>query len=249
MSGITIRPLHTLNEIHALADLQRSAWVALPDRALVPTHFLRGVSSNGNLLLGAFAGEKVVGFVLGIIGWAEWLSEPTLQVYSATMGVLLEYQSHGVGYQLKMAQRDWALQRGIKLVTWTYDPLLARNAWLNVRKLGVVCGRYYPHYYSPDEDRFHVEWWLESERVKGRLIGQNAAAAYPPDTPTVTVPPDYLTLQRTDPHTAQQIRAQTRHQFTTLFAQGYKVVDFRRGPTESTYILQEFPMDGAHQDG
>lgn len=237
MSGITIRSLHTLDEIHALADLQRSAWVAIPDRELIPSHFLRGASANGNLLLGAVAEGQIVGFVLGIVGWADWLAEPVLQVYSATMGVTLEYQSYGVGYQLKLAQREWALQRGIKLVTWTYDPLLTRNAWLNVGKLGVICGRYLSHFYGPDEDRLHVEWWLESDRVQERLMGQNTA--YPSNTPTIIIPSDYLTIQHTNPHLAQQVRAQTRDQFTTLFTKGYQVVDFLRGETQSSYILQE----------
>lgn len=239
MSGITIRPLHALDEIHALAELQRSAWTAIPDRELIPSHFFRGASVNGNLLLGAIAEGQIIGFVLGIVGWADWLTEPVLQVYSATMGVALDYQSQGVGYQLKLAQREWALQRGIKLVTWTYDPLLARNAWLNVGKLGVICGRYLPHLYGPDEDRLHVEWWLESERVRARLMGQDAAAAHPPDTPTIPIPPDYLALQHTNPHLAQQIREQTRDRFTTLFTKGYQVVDFIRGETQSFYILQE----------
>lgn len=239
MSGITIRPLHTLDEIHALADLQRSAWTAIPDRELIPSHFFRGASVNGNLLLGAIAEEQIIGFVLGIVGWADWLTEPVLQVYSATMGVALDYQSQGVGYQLKLAQREWVLQRGIKLVTWTYDPLLARNAWLNVGKLGVICGRYHPHFYGPDEDRLHVEWWLESERVKARLTGQDAAAAYPPDTPTITIPRDYLALQHTNPRTAQQIRLQTRHQFTTLFMEGYQVVGFERTDDGGCYFLTQ----------
>ena len=245
MSAITIRALTSLDEIHALPDLQRSAWEKIPDRELIPSHLFRGATVNGNLLLGAFAGEQMVGFVLGIMGWADWLNPPVLQLYSATMGVLADYQSHGVGYKLKLAQREWALQRGIKLVTWTYDPLLARNAWLNVGKLGVICGRYHPHFYGPDEDRLHVEWWLESARVRERVEARpRTLTDYPADTITIPVPADYLTLAQTDPSTATLWRTQTRHQFTTLFTAGYQVVDFRRDQTEPVYILQMRENEG-----
>jgi len=240
MSPVSIRSLITLDEIHALADLQRSAWAAIPDRELVPSHLFRGVVANGDLLLGAFLGEELAGFVLGIMGWADWLNQPVLQVYSATMGVLEAYQSHGIGYQLKLAQREWALQRGIKLVTWTYDPLLARNAWLNVGKLGVICGRYHTHFYGPDEDRFHVEWWLESERVQARLADGSRPRRrtdYPTDAITIPIPVDYLALERSDPAAAAQWRTQTRHQFTTLFAAGYQVIDCLREETDTVYIL------------
>lgn len=240
MSPVTIRPLTTLDEIHALADLQRSAWAAIPDRELVPSHLLRGVVANGDLLLGAFLGEELAGFVLGIMGWADWLNPPVLQVYSATMGVLEAYQSHGIGFQLKLAQREWALQRGIKLVTWTYDPLLARNAWLNVGKLGVICGRYHAHFYGPDEDRFHVEWWLESERVQERLGGNSRPRRrtdYPAEAITIPIPHDYLALERADSAAASHWRTQTRQQFTTLFAAGYQVIDCLREEIRTTYIL------------
>ena len=241
MSSITIRPLTSLDEIHALADLQRSAWAAIPDRELVPAHLLRGISANGDLLLGAFLGEQLAGFVMGIMGWADWLNPPVLQVYSATMGVLEAYQSHGIGFQLKLAQREWALQRGIKLVTWTYDPLLARNAWLNVGKLGVICGRYHTHFYGPAEDRFHVEWWLESERVVTRLkdgLRPRTLSDYPADAVIIPIPTDYLALERSAPAAASQWRTQTRHQFTTLFAAGYRVLDFIKEEGTPSYILQ-----------
>lgn len=239
MSAIAIHALTRLEEIRALAVLQKSAWVDIPDREIVPAHLFRGASSNGNLLLGAYDGEQLVGFVLGIMGWADWLNPPVLQLYSATMGVAAAYQSHGLGFQLKLAQREWALQRGIKLVTWTYDPLLARNARLNVGKLGVICGRYYPHFYGPDEDRLHVEWWLESERVQARLAGQPHPFPSPSDTPTIPIPANYLALQQHDPAAAQTWRQQTRHQFTTLFAAGYQVVQFERTGEGGCYFLHK----------
>lgn len=99
---------------------------------------------------------------------------------------------------------------GIQLVTWTYDPLLARNAWLNVGKLGVICGRYHTHFYGQDEDRFHVEWWLESERVGERLAGMRPRTRtdYPATAITIPIPHDYLALERSDPRPRANGRTQ-----------------------------------------
>jgi predicted GNAT superfamily acetyltransferase len=96
------------------------------------------------------------------------------------MGVAPGYQGRGVGYQLKLAQREAVLEQGIDLVTWTYDPLESRNAFLNIRKLGCTCRTYVQDYYGPlsdglsaglPTDRFQVEWWIGSAAVHRRLAG------------------------------------------------------------------------------
>jgi predicted GNAT superfamily acetyltransferase len=102
-------------------------------------------------------------------------------MYSAISGVIPEYQISGVGYQLKMTQRELALKMGIRLVTWTYDPLESRNGYFNVNKLGVVCGRYLRNYHGEmgginaglQTDRFYVEWWLDSGRVESLASGRS----------------------------------------------------------------------------
>jgi predicted GNAT superfamily acetyltransferase len=97
-------------------------------------------------------------------------------MYSVIMGVLPEYQEQGVGYQLKMAQREFALRIGVRLLTWTYDPLESRNARLNISKLGAVCQRYVRDFHGDmgginaglPTDRFHIDWWITSNRVTSR---------------------------------------------------------------------------------
>jgi predicted GNAT superfamily acetyltransferase len=99
-------------------------------------------------------------------------------MYSMEAGVLPDYQSQGVGYQLKLAQRDFALNIGIRLVTWTYDPLESRNGRFNISKLGAVCHSYYRNFHGQlsginaglATDRFEVEWWVTSNRVEGRVV-------------------------------------------------------------------------------
>jgi predicted GNAT superfamily acetyltransferase len=93
-------------------------------------------------------------------------------------GVHPDYRDQGVGYSLKLAQRDHVLAQGLDLVTWTFDPLETRNAQLNFHKLGAICNTYIRNLYGamraainagPPSDRFEVEWWIRSERVEKRL--------------------------------------------------------------------------------
>jgi predicted GNAT superfamily acetyltransferase len=98
-------------------------------------------------------------------------------MYSAIMGVAKAYQGLGIGYRLKLAQREFALRIGVRLVTWTYDPLESRNAYLNFSKLGVICHNYYRNFHGElgginvglPTDRFYVEWWITSNRVNGKI--------------------------------------------------------------------------------
>ena len=97
-------------------------------------------------------------------------------MYSVIAGVLPDYQGQDIGYRLKMAQRDFCLRIGVRLVTWTYDPLESLNARFNVGKLGAVCRHYLRHFHGDmsgrnaglQTDRFEVEWWVTSHRAEAR---------------------------------------------------------------------------------
>jgi predicted GNAT superfamily acetyltransferase len=97
--------------------------------------------------------------------------------------VLPDYRGQQIGYQLKLAQRDYVAAQGVRLITWTYDPLESRNARLNIAKLGAVCNTYRRDVYGDmvdalnaglPSDRFQVDWWITSPRVKERMFGQRA---------------------------------------------------------------------------
>jgi predicted GNAT superfamily acetyltransferase len=139
-------------------------------------------------VLGAFADGRPVGCLISFLGAAaEDENRPAmanLKLYSKRLAVLEAYRDRGIGYQLKLAQRDFAMRRGIRLVTWTFDPLLSRNAHMNIRKLGAVVSRYYVDFYGTDSesltlggssDRLEAEWWLTSHRVEERLKGSRSA--------------------------------------------------------------------------
>jgi predicted GNAT superfamily acetyltransferase len=108
-----------------------------------------------------------------------------LQIVSKRMVVLPEYRNRGLAHKLKLAQRDIAVRQGVRLVTWTFDPLLSTNAHLNIRKLGGVCHEFLEDYYGVDDagglarggnsDRLFVEWWVTSRRVKERVNGDRSS--------------------------------------------------------------------------
>jgi predicted GNAT superfamily acetyltransferase len=167
-----------VDEYRACEEIQRRAWQMPDDLEVVPSHQLIAVVKAGGLVLGAFDGDRLVGFVYGFPGLT---GQGKVRHYSHMMGVLPECQRRGIGLQLKTAQREAVLAQGIELITWTYDPLQSRNANLNVARLGAVCRTYYRDLYGPltdglnnvlPTDRFEVEWWIAGERVARRLEGE-----------------------------------------------------------------------------
>lgn len=176
---IVIRPLTTLAEMATVERLQKIIW-QIDDSEVTPVHALHAIQDNGGLLAGAFDGDEMVGFVLGIIGLTGRDGKPAaerLKLYSMEAGVLPAYQSQGVGYRLKLAQRDFALGLGLDLITWTYDPLESRNGRFNIGKLGAVCNIYRRNFHGElsginaglATDRFEVAWPIGDERVEKRL--------------------------------------------------------------------------------
>jgi predicted GNAT superfamily acetyltransferase len=184
---ITFRDLTTLEEFAAVVQLERDIWGPGYDE-VVPVPILAVSVHSGGILIGAFDGElthlaprtphlapsNMIGFVYSLPGIKD--GRPTQ--WSHMAGVLPEYQSRGLGYQLKLLQRERALHAGLDLVQWTYDPLQAMNAHLNFAKLGVVVDEYAVNIYgvsgSPlhggnPTDRFVADWWIRKPHVERRL--------------------------------------------------------------------------------
>jgi predicted GNAT superfamily acetyltransferase len=181
MSDIIVRPLGTMAEYAAAEGIQRTTW-GMADLEIIPAHALHAIQHSGAALLGAFDGERLVGFAFGVLGTVDVpgridpVAAARLKMYSVIAGVLPEYQHQNVGYRLKFAQRDFAQRIGVRLITWTYDPLESRNARFNIGKLGAVCHHYLRHFHGDmsglnaglPTDRFEVEWWVTSQRVAAR---------------------------------------------------------------------------------
>jgi predicted GNAT superfamily acetyltransferase len=160
------------------------------------------------------------------------------------LGISEGYRSQNLGYLLKLAQREAALQRGIERITWTFDPLQSRNAYFNFNKLGVIADRYYVDYYGVTSsflhrfgtDRLWVTWLLSSERVKARIEGQIKP------TPPAPIDESQLVIeiptQITSNH--EHWREATWQAFTSAIDQGYVVSEFFVNETRQvgSYVLR-----------
>jgi len=189
--AVTVRSITDASGFHAVEELQRAVW-RMPDLEVVPLHQLRAAVSAGGVLLGAFDEHGVlVGFCYGFIG----MRDRELLFYSHMAGVRPGLQDRDIGFLLKRAQRQAALDRGLDRMVWTFDPLQSLNASFNLRKLGVTASRYYVDYYGemPDainrgvpSDRLEVDWWLRDPAVEARLTGDAPPRSWP-DAPAVLV--------------------------------------------------------------
>jgi len=172
-----IRLIETPEEMDAVQELQRLVWPG-PETEVIPSHALLAVVHNGGLLLGAFVNEKLVGAAWGFPGFYSTPDGPRLKHCSHILAVHPEWRDSGLGFGLKRAQWQMVRHQGLDLITWTYDPLLSRNAHLNIAKLGAVCNTYRRSEYGDmrdglnvglPSDRFQVDWWVNTRRVEHRL--------------------------------------------------------------------------------
>ena len=178
---MTIRPLHTIPEFREVIALEQEIWGAsVPDDAVGIPLFVASLK-RGAILLGACDGGRLVGFVFSFPG----LKDGRPMQWSHMLGVRPEYRASGVGRELKLEQRRVSLAMGIDLMEWTFDPLVAVNARLNVRRLGVVVEEYVVNVYGDSAsplhkgaptDRFIAQWLMRSPRVEAVLSGAGPRA-------------------------------------------------------------------------
>ena len=177
---VDLRRLTRIEEFRQCEQLQDRIW-GPDDIGRVSSLVLITAEDNGGSAIGAFVDEdRLVGFVCSFLGFAD---NGTLKLCSVLMAVDLELQKGGIGYHLKLAQREAALAQGVELITWTFDPLASLNAHLNIHKLGCVTSRYLVNCYGIAQgginaglptDRFLVEWWVGKPWVDSRLRGMPA---------------------------------------------------------------------------
>jgi len=161
----------------SVESLQRAIWPG-SETEVVPAHVLITAIHNGGLLVGAFQGDRLVGFVFGFPGIEFTPDGPRPKHCSHMLGIHPDQRDSGLGFALKRAQWQMVRHQGLDHITWTYDPLLSRNAYLNIAKLGAVCNTYRRSEYGDlrdglnaglPTDRFQVDWWIHSRRVERRL--------------------------------------------------------------------------------
>ncbi|MGE5704066.1 MAG: GNAT family N-acetyltransferase [Clostridia bacterium] len=172
---IEYRMITTAHDMHEIEELQRTVWGGA---TATPVPQLVASVQNGGVVIGAYINGKCAGFCFGFAGF----KQGETYLLSHMLGILPEYRDLGLGKRLKLEQRNWALANGYSKMMWTYDPLEARNAYLNLCKLGGRVRTYIESYYGEMKDginkglptdRFLLEWDLRSERASRAAEGDH----------------------------------------------------------------------------
>ena len=260
---MTIRPFASRVDYDACVRLQREVWGEhFVD--VVPATILMVSQRVGGVSAGAFDGDgRLLGFVFGISG----IRDGELVHWSDMLAVRPEARGAGLGKRLKQFQRDQLLERDIRRMLWTYDPLVARNANLNLNGLGAAPVEYVVDMYGDtrsalhaglDTDRFIVEWRLDEEGPVRTAPAAADAGTVPvvdpawsarerplPTTPCVRVaaPADIDALKAADPACARAWQQIQRRAFAWYLANGYRVSGFehQQAPDDSHYLVTRVP--------
>ncbi|MDN4477015.1 hypothetical protein QQX10_03305 [Demequina sp. SYSU T00039] len=246
-AGVAVRPL-TLEECGTAAALLAGLWGVPP----VGLPVLVALHHTGHYVAGAFVGADLVGVCVGIV------SPGDVGLHSHVTGVLPELAGHGVGAAIKLHQRAWCLERGIETIRWTFDPLVAGNAWFNFGRLGVTLERYVVDFYGETRggtrpelgrDRVLVAWDLTRARgpvaVSGEELplllaadadGRPQVRTAPPDVPeaAIAVPRHIERIREEDPELRLAWRVALRETLTAALADGWRVTGFSR---DGRYLL------------
>jgi len=245
-----IRECTTIEEFDNCISLQREAF-GLPDLEISPRRHLIVSRQAGGWTLGAFVGDRLVGFVHHLAA-----VRPNNEVfgYSHMMAVAKDYQNKGIGAQLKWAQRQKALHEGRDFIKWTWDPMQARNAHFNLNRLGVVVEGFGDNFYGTDynsdptqkekerpglqSDRLFASWQLKSDRVN-RLAAGESHSVSAEVIERIAVPAEWSKLVKSDVVKAREVQQRVRTQFKEAFANDLICAAFERGTEESNYLLYE----------
>lgn len=182
-SGVEIRLIDDLPGLEAVSGLFDAIWRPGPAYVVLTTEQLRALSYAGNYVAGAYDGRSLVGAAAGFFGTPLGVS-----MHSHVTGVSPSAAGRGIGWALKLHQRAWALRLGLTEITWTFDPLVRRNAYFNLVKLGARPRRYLVDFYGEifdavnagqGSDRVLLGWELESPDVVATCAGTSDKRGVP----------------------------------------------------------------------
>ena len=237
---IEYRRLNGFPEFNQAVDLERRTW-DFSDLDLMPPRLFLIAIKVGGQAIGAFDGDRLVGFCLAVPG-----IKPGARPYlhSDMLAVLPDYRNRGIGRQLKLEQRKDALSRSVRLIEWTFDPLELKNAFLNIERLGVIIRRYLPNLYGITSSRLHAsmptdrcvaEWRLDNPRTVAVIAGEQRERE--PVAETVEVPALTDQIRRENLDEALKIQKDVREKFQQLFERSLAVTGFERRPEAGVYLL------------
>lgn len=245
-AGVDIRMLDAVAEFEAAAQLTARIWSDVESKA--PASLLRALAHAGNFVAGAFRGSDLVGISIGFFG----RDGDATHLHSHITGIDARFQNRSLGFALKQFQRSWALEHGADSIQWTADPLVRRNLYFNLVKLGASVVAYFPDFYGSildgvngdgESDRVLINWDLASERAVQAADGQplrssteDASVILEPDgagEPVITradgaakvavwVPEDIVQMRHDEPDRARAWREALRQAVGDSLGDGYR---------------------------
>ncbi len=172
-----ITELTELDDMREIERLFAEIWGRSGQPPIV-SGLLMALAHSGSYIAGARVDDRMVG---GLVGWLGGLPPDHLHLHSHILGVAPGSQARGLGFELKQHQRVWCMERGVKSIEWTFDPLVRRNAYFNLNKLGAEAREYLVNFYGPmtdginageESDRILISWRLESPQAEEAAAGR-----------------------------------------------------------------------------
>ena len=233
-SNISIRPLTSLPDQDLGRMIFDHTWAMDAGTEITP-NLLQAMIHSGAYLSGAFIDGNCVG-----AAFAFPATTGGLHLHSHMTAVIDKFRDKGIGHALKIDQYKWAKQNNYKEITWTFDPLVARNAKLNILKLGVDISAYYPNFYGDMPDELNAG--DESDRVMASLkvVGdaptpRTAISAPDKSAVLISIPSDIVSIRVEDIAENLRWRRSVRDEFVSVLARGGKVVGFS---ANNEYVVQ-----------
>ena len=247
-----ITTLEDPNDQAAAVRIFDQVWPPGSGATHVKSNLLRAMIHSGGYVSAAFDGDEAVGAALALVGrhrigtgYPDAPDSWYTHLHSHMAGVVDRYRNRSIGTAIKLHQRAWALSQAIDTIVWSFDPLVRRNARLNVQKLGTEVRGYEPNFYGDMDDAINAgdpsdrvfAWW-ELDSNKAIQAADSPLPAVVPsefnDVRVVEIPQDIVALRAVDQAAALAWRVNVREQFLDAFDSGYRVVGL---DPEESYVL------------
>lgn len=261
MSSVDLKYIYDPDEVGKIIPVISSAW-GMASVGTLTKDIVCAMRYHGGVVIGAYEDGKMVGMHFSFPGYRKG----KVYLYSHMTGVISDLKYSGIGYMLKMKQKEWALDNGYDLIAWTHDPIMSMNANFNLRKLGTIARSYEENFYGSMEDeinrgipsdRIVSEWWIKKEKsadTSGYVTLNPFESEYDfgfsnveHDEPVrirVKIPRDFTEMKKINKDTAVKWRMYLRETLENLFSRGYVAVSF--DSKENGYLMEKnhgFPGD------
>ncbi|GAA1609393.1 GNAT family N-acetyltransferase [Actinoplanes couchii] len=231
-AGVTVRAMNTTADSFACERFLAEVWKPPPGSPALAADVIMAMADAGSYVAGAFDGELLLAVCIGF-----WGPPGRAEMHSHVAGVLPGARRRDVGFALKLDQRAHVLENGGHEITWTFDPLVARNAHFNIRKLGGTAEKYLVDHYGPLSDGINGSDETDRLLLRWDLLASPARPVPPEGTILVAVPSDIESLRQQDPRSARDWRLAVREKLAGPLAGGARIVDFDR--VAGGYVLDQ----------